>query len=178
MGLGNPGPDYARTRHNTGFLAVEQLAQRHGVRWKPLKAGRSTIADVGAWAAGREEVRLVKPLTFMNCAGSVLAQLTPPADPAELLIVCDDTALPLGTLRLRAQGSAGGHHGLASCLAACGTEQVARLRIGVGADAARMPNDLAVFVLAPFAAAERPVLEQTLTRAVEACELWVEKGIR
>ena len=174
MGLGNPGPDYTRTRHNTGFLVVDQLAKRHGVRWKPLTAGRMTIADVGAWAAGREDVRLVKPLTFMNRSGEVLAVLEPPVDPAKLLIVCDDTALPLGTLRQRAHGSAGGHNGLASCLAACGTEDVARLRVGIGA--AEMPNDLSGFVLAPFAADERPVVEQTVTRAVEACELWVEKG--
>ena len=178
VGLGNPGPEYARTRHSAGFLVVDQVAQRHGVRWKPLSAGRRTIADVGTWAAGREAIRLVKPLTMMNGSGEALALLTPPIDPAALLIVCDDTALPLGMLRIRPQGGNGGHNGLASCLAACGTEQVARLRVGIGLSAARMPDDLVGFVLAPFAAAERPVVDQMLTRAVEACELWVEKGLQ
>lgn len=94
----------------------------------------------------------------------------------DILIVCDDVNLPLGTVRLRAQGSDGGHHGLASCLETLGTQEIARLRIGVGVQP--LPEDLTDFVLSPFTEQERPAVNQVLRQAVEACELWATEGIQ
>ena len=174
VGLGNPGLDYARTRHNAGFLVIDRLAQRCGVVWKRRVRGREVLAEYGTWSDGAEPVRLIKPMTMMNRSGEALLAEEPPIDPAQLLIVCDDVALPLGALRLRPKGGAGGHHGLESCVAACGTSDVARLRVGVGAP--NMPRDLTGFVLGPFAKDEHPLVEEIVPRAVEACELWVRKG--
>ena len=174
VGLGNPGLEYACTRHNAGFLVIDRLAQRYGVAWKRQVRGREVMAEHGTWSEGAEPVRLIKPMTMMNRSGDALLAEEPPINPAWLLIVCDDVALPLGALRLRPKGGAGGHHGLESCVAACGTSDVARLRVGVGAP--QMPRDLTEFVLGPFAKDERSLVDEIIPRAVEACELWVMKG--
>ena len=127
----------------------------------------------GDYHEGEDVVRLLMPLTMMNESGDALKAAAIPAH--ELLIVCDDVNLPLGTLRLRADGGAGGHHGLQSCLQALGTERVARLRIGVGVK--ELPRELEQFVLSPFEPAERPRIEGAMTQAVDACEGWVKEGL-
>lgn len=176
VGLGNDGAPYDGTRHNVGWDVVRAVAARHKTVWKTHTASRRRVARSGDWRAGHETVRLLLPLTLMNASGDAVA-LAPRwgIEPHEVLLLCDDVNLPLGQLRLRAGGSDGGHHGLASCLAALGTDAVPRLRIGVGRE--RLPNELTNFVLSRFDADERPLIAAAMTRAVEACEAWVERGI-
>ena len=176
IGLGNPGQTYHDTRHNVGFRVIELLAQRHGVTIdRPVvdpATGRPACV-YGEYRDGAQAARLLMPLTMMNESGDALRAVPIPA--GELLVVCDDVNLPLGAVRLRPQGSAGGHHGLQSCLEVLGTEQVARLRIGVGV--LPLPSDLTDFVLSPFRSDERPRVKAALEQAADACELWVREGI-
>jgi len=178
VGLGNIGSEYVATRHNIGFMVVERLAQQHGVRLAQRWSQDSrVVACYGETALGKTAVRLMVPQTMMNHSGEALGTVAAwGVGLPDLLLVCDDVNLPLGTLRLRAQGSDGGHHGLASCLGYLQTEAVSRLRIGIGISS--LPNDLTEFVLSPFEAVEQPVVHQAVTRAVEACELWVREGIQ
>ncbi len=176
VGLGNPGRTYHGTRHNIGFAVIQQLAQTRKVamdRSLVHPTDQRPAAVYGEYADGGQQVRLVMPLTMMNESGDAIKTLGAPAQ--DLLIICDDVNLPLGTIRLKAQGSAGGHHGLVSCLEALGTEAVTRLRIGVGT--AQLPRDLQEYVLSPFPSAERPVITQAIARAVDACDTWVREGI-
>ena len=176
VGLGNPGRTYHATRHNVGFQVIQRLAERHQVSMtqRVLSPDDHRPAGVyGDYPLDQATVRLLMPLTMMNESGEALKAL--PVKPHELLVVCDDVNLPLGTLRLRPEGSDGGHHGLASCLAVLGTEGVARLRIGVGISP--LPKDLHQFVLSPVTPAERPAMERAIGQAAEACELWVTGGI-
>ena len=176
VGLGNPGQTYHGTRHNAGFMVIELLAERHKIRLLNRTAGPvegHPAAIAGEYANGTQTVRLVMPLTMMNESGEALAGVE--INRQELLIVCDDVNLPLGTLRMRPEGSAGGHHGLQSCLEVLGTEQVPRLRIGVGTGA--LPKELRDFVLSPFERRERPLAEQMMAQAADACELWVKEGM-
>lgn len=177
VGLGNVGEPYEGTRHNAGWDAVGCLAQRHGVAPSAaVTAHRRRVAQYGEWRAGRETVRLVWPLTLMNASGEAVAAAAGwGVEPRDVLLVCDDVNLPVGALRLRAGGGDGGHHGVASCLAALGTEDVPRLRVGVGREP--LPRDLTEFVLSTFDAGERPLIAEAMVRAAEACEAWVERGI-
>ena len=127
----------------------------------------------GEYREGALTVRLLMPMTMMNETGDALKAVA--IAPEELLIVCDDVNLPLGTIRLRPEGGAGGHHGLQSCLDTLGTTEVARLRLGVGMDP--LPADLNTFVLSPFGSDERPLMKQMIERAVEACETWTKEGM-
>lgn len=176
VGLGNPGHTYHQTRHNVGFMVIQLLAQRHKV---PVTHSLVSPRDgrpacvYGEYREGKETVRLVMPLTMMNESGEALRVLNVPR--TELLVACDDVNLPVGAIRLRPDGSAGGHHGMQSCLEALNTEQVARLRIGVGVEL--LPKDLRDFVLSPIPPAERPQMTQTITQAADACEVWVTEGI-
>lgn len=176
VGLGNPGHTYHGTRHNVGFMVIQALSERRGAamehRMVSPQDGRPA-GVAGDYRLGAETVRLLMPLTMMNESGEALRALE--VSPQDLLVVCDDVNLPLGTIRLRPQGGDGGHHGLASCLAVLGTEQVPRLRIGVGAE--RLPEELTDFVLAPFEPAERPVIHAAIAQAVDACEQWVTDGM-
>ena len=176
VGLGNPGHTFHHTRHNVGFMLIEQLATRHAVSVTERvihPADRRPAAVCGQYQDDGRTVQLLMPLTMMNESGDALKATG--CSPKDLLVVCDDVNLPLGTIRLRPQGSAGGHHGLESCLAALGTEELARLRIGVGA--ADMPRDLEAFVLSRFRTTELPLIKQAVAQAVEACETWVREGI-
>jgi PTH1 family peptidyl-tRNA hydrolase len=176
VGLGNPGQTYHGTRHNVGFAVVQALADRHEVQLthRILHPADGRPAGVfGDYEAGGKTVRLLMPLTMMNESGTALGAVD--AAREEWLLVCDDASLPLGTLRLRAEGGAGGHHGLQSCLEALGTERVPRLRLGVGAP--DMPRDLTDFVLSPFRGDERPVVRRMVAQALEACEAWVTEGM-
>jgi len=159
VGLGNPGTQYAGTRHNVGFLAVERLARRAGVSF-------STHAKWQAKVAKDSEVLLVKPLTFMNLSGSAVARVARfhRIAPNEILVIYDDLDLPLGTLRIRPGGSCGGHNGLRSVAEVLGTTHIARVRIGIGGNDASA-EDAVGHVLGKFSEDERSELEKCLDRA-------------
>jgi len=173
VGLGNPGRRYDGTRHNIGFDVVDDLARRHRAEWEA--APRGVDALVARWRLA--DTVVVKPLTFMNLSGQAIVGLLQfyKIDPAGLLVVVDDVNLELGRLRIRSRGSAGGHNGLKSVIAALGSEEFARLRIGVGRGDGR--RDLADHVLAKFEAEERPIVAETVSRTTDAVELFVAEGI-
>jgi peptidyl-tRNA hydrolase, PTH1 family len=170
VGLGNPGRQYAATRHNVGWMVVDRLADRAG--WGN---GRERDASRVVWGRYRDlDLALVKPLTFMNESGlavrKVLAREHAPLD--DLLVVCDDFALPFGRLRLRAAGSAGGHNGLRSIIGELGGQGFARLRVGIGE-----PDGGAIdHVLSRFAAHERTELPAVIDAAADAAETWARDG--
>ncbi len=175
VGLGNPGRQYEATRHNVGFEVVDRLAVRWGIPWQSSRF-EALVAQRGS---GPEKVFLAKPLTYMNHSGRAVAALCRyyrlrPEE--QLLVVCDDFQLPLGRLRFRSSGSAGGQKGLADVLLHLGTQQVPRLRIGVGP----LPpeEDPAQFVLARFASGEREAAETMLDLAAEAVQDWLEHGMQ
>lgn len=178
VGLGNPGDEYRGTRHNAGFEAVDRLAARHG---GSLRRDRTLNAEAARVRLSGRETLLVKPLSWMNLSGAVARRALERAsdgagavDAGALLVVCDDFALPLGTIRLRASGSSGGHNGLSDVEAALGTRDYPRLRIGVGPCTREDPKD---FVLGRFAKAERAAAEESFDRAADAVESWAESGI-
>ena len=175
VGLGNPGREYRETRHNVGFLVVEEITRRHGIGWA---AGPSQIAEtlVGK-KFGAEPLMLAKPLTFMNLSGDVVAGLARYFDLAheDLFVVVDEAALPFGKLRARPRGSAGGHNGLKSVIERLGTTDFPRLRLGVGRGDGR--RDLADHVLAKFERGEQAELEALITRAADAAEMFAAEGI-
>jgi PTH1 family peptidyl-tRNA hydrolase len=173
VGLGNPGRKYEGTRHNVGFDVVDQLAKEHHADWE--SAPRGIEALVARWRAA--DVVLSKPLTFMNLSGGAIVGLRQfyKVELADLLVVVDDVNLELGRLRTRSTGSAGGHNGLKSAIEQLGTEEFARMRIGVGRGDTR--RDLADHVLAKFDRDEREDVEAAVARAAEAVELFVAEGI-
>ena len=128
VGLGNPGRDYAETRHNVGFMVLDRLARRFGAEWKPDKARK------GELAAG-PGVLLIKPQTFMNCSGECVGPIMRyyKFEPEQVLVIYDDISFPVGTMKLRSSGSAGGHNGMKSLIAHLGGEKFPRLRVGIGA---------------------------------------------
>ena len=171
-GLGNPGPEYAATRHNIGFIVVDQLAAQFGSAWEksvPRVREDALSAKCGA-------VLLVKPLSFMNRSGYAVFAVAQfyKIEPQEILIVLDDFALPLGRLRLRARGGPGGHNGLESVIAQFGTEEIPRLRVGIGA----APREGSVdYVLSRFFDEEKPIVRATVDRAVEALKCAIDNGL-
>src|SRR5829696_284101 len=175
MGLGNPGPEYDETRHNAGFRLADHLAERW--RLGPFKRGERARVAEGSYD-GRA-IRVLKPQTYMNRSGAALAPLRalPGFDPAaELLVLVDDVALPVGKFRLRGAGSAGGHNGLKSVEGALQRQDYARLRIGVGP----VPDgltELADFVLGPFDPEEWRAVGELLEPMAEAVECWLAEGI-
>jgi PTH1 family peptidyl-tRNA hydrolase len=173
VGLGNPGEVYARTRHNLGFMLVDRIRRSAQVQKKRTLEGVVQVIAV-RWADW--DLYLVKPLTYMNLSGSGvrLAQSRYGWKPGEILVAYDDVDLPLGRIRLRTAGSAGGHKGMTSVLAALGTDRVPRLRMGIGVNP--KPADVAAFVLAPFSADEWPTVEVMLDRAVEVVRLVLAEG--
>lgn len=168
-GLGNPGREYEQTRHNIGFLVVDHLAAQFGSTWEKS-------SKWGAILAKFREVILVKPMTYMNRSGEPLGAIGHfyKIEPPEILIVLDDLALPPGRLRLRARGGAGGHNGLESILAQFGTEEIPRLRIGIGAP----PRDSSVdYVLSRFLDEEKALVASTIDHAAEAVKWAIDKGL-
>ena len=164
VGLGNPGPEYARTRHNAGFLALDLLAGKLG-RFSGWR--RDGQMDRGEGRAGRHTVRLVKPQQYMNRSGLAAKALLAEGFLAEeILVACDDVYLPLGTLRLRASGGTAGHQGLESILAVTGTDAFPRLRIGVGPPPTA--DRLKDYVLERFAEEEEAVLPRVIEAAASA----------
>jgi PTH1 family peptidyl-tRNA hydrolase len=171
VGLGNPGRRYAGTRHNVGFDVLDRLTERHRLEWESAPAD----AMQAKWRAA--SVIVAKPLTFMNLSGGAIGELLRfyKIELADLFVVVDDTNLELGRLRARPSGSAGGHNGLKSVIGALGTEEFARLRIGVGRGDGR--RDLADHVLAKFEPEERVEIAEATSRAADAAELFVAEGI-
>jgi PTH1 family peptidyl-tRNA hydrolase len=169
VGLGNPGPEYARTRHNIGFLIVEEIARRRNARWQ-------AVDDVQSLVAVDTSVVLARPQTYMNRSGTAVRQLIQRLDvpSAACLIVYDDMDLPFGTLRLRQRGSAGTHNGMRSVVAELGSQDVPRLRIGIS-QAAR-PGQAVDHVLGDFSDDEQPALEQLIGRAADAALTWLNDG--
>ena len=171
MGLGNPGPEYAATRHNAGFWLADALAAHWGL--PPFRRAERARATEGEVAG--VPVRLLKPTTYMNRSGAALASLR--AEPTfeaarDLLILVDDFQIPIGTFRLRPDGSAGGHNGLKSVEGALQSQQYARLRIGVGP----LPEgigDWADYVLAPFEAEQVEQVETVMPKMIDEVEKWV-----
>lgn len=176
VGLGNPGKSYADTRHNAGWWVVDHLA---GVwRFDGWRKDHESLVSDGR--LGSQRVRLLKPQTYMNLSGSVLRPYLRReawhAD-ADLLIVVDEVALPVGRFRLRAQGSAGGHNGLKSIEAAVGSRAYARLRVGVGPPEGReRKGDLSEYVLDKAGKAERRDIEALFPELCSLAELWVREG--
>ena len=175
VGLGNPGIEYEWTRHNVGFLLVDKLAADTGVTVKR----RECRSLVGSGVIEGRRSKLVKPQTFMNLSGEALACLIAKNELAEggksLIIISDDLALPFGTIRLRARGSAGGHNGLKSIITVLGTNEFIRLRIGIQPE--HSVNDARKFVLDEFASAERRALKEILDRGAEAVRSVLRDGI-
>jgi PTH1 family peptidyl-tRNA hydrolase len=174
VGLGNPGGRYRDTRHNVGFAVVDLLASRHGAAFEgaPAEALMARLRGLGPGGS-----LLLKPLTFMNLSGFAVAEVARyfRVDIADVLVVADEVALPLGRLRARPRGSDGGHKGFRSIIAQFGSPEFPRLRIGVGRGDPR--RDLADHVLAGFDADERPIIAGSIERAADACELFAADGI-
>ena len=173
VGLGNPGAKYRETRHNIGFECLDELRRRMG-------SPTPTSKFEGQWVRGKwndRDVILLWPLTFMNNSGRCVAQVVGffkiPVD--QVMVVCDDMSLPLGKLRLRKRGSSGGQKGLGDILKSLGTQDVPRLRLGI--DQAPPEWDVADYVLSKFKTAERIVVDQAISRAVDAVEHWLKSGI-
>lgn len=172
VGLGNPGARYRHTRHNVGFLVVDRLA----ARWNVTLAGRRHQAETGLGTVAETRVVLAKPVTFMNLSGEAVGKLrrahrlAPPA----IIAVYDDLDLPLGQVRVRGEGGAGGHNGVASLIATLG-RGFPRVRVGIG----RPPPgvDPVEYVLEPFAAAERPLVEAAVERAADGVESLLREGV-
>ncbi|HMG13648.1 MAG TPA: aminoacyl-tRNA hydrolase [Gemmatimonadaceae bacterium] len=178
VGLGNPGREYAATRHNVGWWLIDHLADVwHFDGWK--KDGEAHVAN---GTVGGVKVRLVKPQTFMNLSGQALRSYARRpfwSAAKDLLVVVDEVQIPVGRTRIRARGSAGGHNGLKSVEHALGTREYARLRIGVGPSEERkgIIKDLADFVLAPFARDEREDVLSLMPQLTEAVETWLKDGV-
>ena len=174
VGLGNPGAKYEGTRHNVGFAAVDLLAKRHGLEWQA--APRGIEALVANWRMGG--AILAKPLTFMNLSGGAVVGLLQfykiPIE--EQLVIIDEAQLEIGRLRIRPEGSAGGHNGLKSMIASLGAMGFPRLRIGVGRGDRR--RDLADHVLARLEPEERSVIDDAIARAADAAELFIAEGVQ
>lgn len=172
VGLGNPGPDYARTRHNAGFMVVDRLAARHNIT-----QDRSRFQGLAMDAAiGGARCLLLKPMTYMNRSGQSVREAMNfyKVEPDDVLVVVDETALPVGTIRLRPNGSAGGHNGLADIEQKLGTQQYARLRIGVNHDPRIAKKD---YVLGRFSKEDLDILGPTIERACDCVECWMNDDI-
>lgn len=174
VGLGNPGREYENTPHNVGFEVVDALAGQIGTS---LRRGFRFHARMGSARWEQEDVLLVKPLAFMNRSGGVVADLARyrRLEPCDLIVVLDDVHLEIGRIRIRGQGSSGGHKGLESIIEALGTPAFPRIRIGVG-EAAGGGNRVD-HVLTPFAASEVPVIRQGIDRAAEAVRVMIGQGV-
>jgi PTH1 family peptidyl-tRNA hydrolase len=174
VGLGNPGARYRETRHNLGFRAAEAFARRLGLSWD------ETICRClsARGAAGGREILLAKPQDWMNRSGEAVRCLLErcAATPADLIVLCDDAALDLGTLRIREGGSDGGHRGLRSIGASLGTDRFGRLRLGIRTPELLL-DDLAEHVLAPFRREDRERMDAVLARACECLAVALEEGI-
>ena len=173
VGLGNPGAEYARTRHNAGFRVLDAAAAKWGATWEPWQK----LGEYAKVSVGGTDVFLLKPLTYMNESGRAVSSLARfyKIPPQHCVICFDEAALPVGQLRLRKSGSAGGQKGMKSVIEQLGTQDIPRLRLGIGPKPEKM--DLVNFVLGKFSAADEELLAPTLIRAVDALEMYLSQGI-
>ncbi len=173
VGLGNPGKTYERTRHNIGFATVEAFAKKHGFEFRKQLKFKGSVADGNI---GTASVILLEPLTFMNNSGEAVALLMRylQVDLARILIVADDVEFPLGQMRMKINSGPGTHNGLKSVEEHLQTNRYARLKIGVGD---RKEGDLSSHVLGRFSEEEEKLIPGVLERAVQAIEIWLDKGI-
>ncbi len=175
VGLGNPGSEYAKTRHNAGFLVTDRLAERWRAAWSLEKKFQARVAR--AERAGQRAL-LCQPQTFMNSSGEAVGEVMRffglPA--GRLLVIVDDADLPLGELRMRPGGGTGGHHGLESIESHLGTKEFARLRVGIGRQNAA--RQIVGHVLGKFSSTEAAVLDKVLVAAAAQAETWMDSGIQ
>lgn len=176
VGLGNPGKKFEKTRHNFGFMVVDELVRARQIHWQGIKFS-------GEWAfessSANQRVYFLKPQTYMNLSGDSVAALATfyKILPADILVIYDDLDLPLGRIRVATKGSSGGHNGIKSIIQTLGTEEFARVKIGIG-----RPSDARVatvdYVLMPFTSGERGAVKQTIQRVVQAAQVYLQKGIQ
>jgi PTH1 family peptidyl-tRNA hydrolase len=172
VGLGNPGGQYARTRHNVGFMVLEELAREAAASWAQDALSRTCRIRIGG-----AQVLLVEPLTYMNNSGRAVHKILLGCQkgPGDLLAIYDDLNLPLGRIRIRERGSAGGHHGVESILTLLNTEEILRMRVGVGEE--QMPEDKAEFVLSDFPPGKHAVLDEMIRTAGNAVKSILHDGV-
>lgn len=172
--LGNPGKQYENTRHNIGFMAADLLAEREGVKLNKLRYRALT----GEMTLGGARVLVIKPQTYMNLSGEAvkLAGGFYKVPPERVLVISDDVSLPLGKLRIRTSGSAGGHNGLKNIISHLGTDAFPRIKVGVGAPA-HPEHEMVDWVIGNFSGEEKKVVRQALEKVIEAVECVVEKGV-
>ena len=173
VGLGNPGPEYAWTPHNLGFLTLDRIAEQAGIRIERPEAK----SYVGLGRVAGEEVALAKPQTMMNLSGMAVRELLErwECSPQEMIVVFDDVALPWGWLRIRERGTAGGHNGMKSIIGALGTDEFTRIRLGVQPE--HPVGDLAAYVLRPMRKADLEIAAEMIEGAAAAAELIVAEGV-
>lgn len=174
VGLGNPGPKYEWTRHNMGFLVIDELAERESIPVQRLKFKALTNTAV----IGGKSVLLMKPTTYMNLSGEAVGQAARfyKIPPERVLVISDDVALPQGKLRVRRSGSAGGHNGLKNIIAHLGSDQFPRVKVGVGGKP-HPDSDMADWVLSPFTGQDRKAMEEAISRAADAVTLLLDQGV-
>ena len=174
VGLGNPGREYERTRHNVGFLAVEEMARRSGAAWRRSLRFPARMATIRP--ADGPETLLMEPLTYMNASGDAVGPLLRKRGltPDDLLVIFDDADLPAGALRVRPFGGPGGHNGMRSIIAAIGSDRFARIRIGIGRGGGA---ELVEHVLASFTPDEWKTMDDTIRRGADAALCWAVEGI-
>jgi PTH1 family peptidyl-tRNA hydrolase len=173
VGLGNPGPEYEWTPHNAGFLAVDQLAARAGIR----VSRPESKSQVGLGTLAGEEVVLAKPQTMMNLSGVAVKMLLDRYEliPAQLVVLVDEVDLPLGSLRIRERGSAGTHNGMKSVIRSIGTDEFLRVRLGIGPE--KVWGSLSDYVLTPMGRADREIAGQMIADAADAVEVILKEGV-
>lgn len=173
VGLGNPGPKYEWTRHNMGFLVIDELAEREKIPVQKLKYRALTNTAV----LGGRSVLLMKPTTYMNLSGESVGEAARfyKIPPERVLVISDDVALPQGKLRVRRSGSAGGHNGLKNIISHLGSDQFPRIKVGVGGKP-HPDHDMADWVLGKFTGQDRKVMEEAIVRAADAVTLFLEQG--
>ena len=180
VGLGNPGREYAHSRHNVGFWCLNRLARRHGIAF----SSRGRLAAAGEGRLAGQPVILAKPRTFVNLSGRAVSHLLQRhrLSPQQLLVVCDDLDLPLGHVRIRARGSHGGHRGIRSIVEAIGSQDFPRIRIGIGrpqvaGEPTWEPEVVVDYVLGPMTAEERRILDEAVATAGEAILCLLSEGV-
>jgi len=174
VGLGNPSKKYLKNRHNIGMMVLDAIVSREKLKFK--KKGVFAKSEQVSLIIGQEEVTLIKPLVYMNLSGISVKQALEKfrISLENLLIICDDINLPFGKFRLRTKGTSGGHNGLLSIIETIGTQDFNRLRIGI--DKPEDSVDLAEYVLSDFSDSEQKQLPEVITKAIEACDLWLKLG--
>jgi peptidyl-tRNA hydrolase, PTH1 family len=172
VGLGNPGEQYARNRHNVGFMVLDALARESGDSWSVRLLSRICGIEIGGFP-----VLLAEPLTYMNQSGKAVCDLLSAFQrgPQDLLVVADDLNLPFGRIRIRERGSAGGHHGLESILDVLNTDEIVRVRMGIGEE--QMPEDKADFVLSDFPQQKHAELNDMILKAGNAMKSILSHGV-